>query len=114
MLDQSHRSNEGTEKGDKLTTTLNSERKFEEMGIRVYWGGWKLCDCHLEVWGGAKAGGGVTGLEWVPGRGGSQTAREFSAGLGLAQKTSELLGGPPGGPEKPRSPAAEPPNAVLP
>lgn len=53
----------GTERGDKLTNTPNSESQFEEKGIRVYWGGWRLCGCHLEVWGGAKVGGGVIGLE---------------------------------------------------
>jgi hypothetical protein len=38
----------GMDKEDKLTTSLNSESKSEE-GIRVCWGGWKLCGCHLEV-----------------------------------------------------------------
>lgn len=104
----------GTEKGDKLTTTLNPESKFEEKRIRVCWGRWKLCGCHLEVWGGAKARGGVIGLGWDP-KVPELAEQPGSLVLGgaLAQGTSELQGGPPSGPRKPRSPAAEAPNPVL-
>lgn len=90
-------------KGDKVTTTLNSESKSAEKGIRVCWGKWKLCGCHLEVWGGAMAGGGVIGLGWgpkVPEP--AEPSGSLVLHVVLAQGTSELRGGPPGGPEKPR------------